>query len=416
MNQQRRNVRNMPFRRRHDGLSVLERLAESKLWMTILTMLQICLMLPLGFLKVAFCQMCIALVAQAAQVRQLAWNPLDPISKEHADRGIDSFTDEDSYRHLRFRKPELQSLLHHLGFPDMILLDNGTSSSGEYAFCFMLYRLHYPSSLAALQSTFGRDYSQLSRIFKYAINLVYNNHSGKVLRNVYWYADRFDMYNKAYICKIAGLPENPARGHVPQYLSDLYGSLDCTAIDICRPHANNNAQFPFYNGYHHGHFLIWQGISFPDGMVVLEGPEPGYYTDTMVWRDCQLRHDLEHIMLEREAGGKQRLYLYADKIYNTGALIKASWSLRHGALQAWMVVQNGIMSRIRVSVEWAFNTIISVNKFAGFGLTQKMQQSPVARHYVVAVLLSNCRTCAYGGISNTYFGTVPPSLDEYFDQ
>jgi hypothetical protein len=87
----------------------------------------------------------------------------------------------------------------------------------------------------------------------------------------------------------------------------------------------------FYNHYHHGHFLlIWQGVSFPDGMVVLEGPEPGYFTDVMVWRDCQLRQDLEQIMLEREGNGQHRLYLYADKVYNSGPLVRAAWSLRHG--------------------------------------------------------------------------------------
>ncbi len=63
-------------------------------------------------------------------------------------------------------------------------------------------------------------------------------------------------------------------------------------------HGVGSNQNLFYNHYHHGHFLlIWQGVSFPDGMVVLEGPEPGYFTDVMVWRDCQLRQDLEQIML-----------------------------------------------------------------------------------------------------------------------
>lgn len=31
----------------------------------------------------------------------------------------------------------------------------------------------------------------------------------------------------------------------------------------------------------------------------MEGSEPGYMTDTMNWRDCQIREDLEEIMNKR---------------------------------------------------------------------------------------------------------------------
>ena len=47
--------------------------------------------------------------------------------------------------------------------------------------------------------------------------------------------------------------------------------------------------------------MIWQGVSFPDGMMVLEGPFPGFNTDTVVWRDSEVRADLELIMQSRMA-------------------------------------------------------------------------------------------------------------------
>jgi hypothetical protein len=77
---------------------------------------------------------------------------------------------------------------------------------------------------------------------------------------------------------------------------------------------------------------IWQGISFPDGMTLISGPEPGYYTDIMVWRDCDVRHDLEEIMHEREANGLCRLKLYADKLYNTSMLENAVSKYYHVAV------------------------------------------------------------------------------------
>jgi hypothetical protein len=52
-------------------------------------------------------------------------------------------------------------------------------------------------------------------------------------------------------------------------------------------------------------------------MVVMEGPEPGYETDIMVWRDCQIRHDIEEIIKSRlvEISPRRRLKLYMRIIY-----------------------------------------------------------------------------------------------------
>lgn len=416
MTNTRRNIRDMPVRRRHDGMTVLERMAETRLWKTIVTMLQVTLLLPIGFMKVVLVHFCLLLIGEALSMRRAVWNPVDPINLQNSNRTIDSFSDEECYQTMRFRKAELFVLRDKFNFPPLIVLENGTSFTGEYALCLMLYRLHYPCTLISLQPIFGRDYTQLSRIFNYAVDYVHTGHANKVIGNVDWYADRFDLYNTAYNTKLANLPNNPLPGTVPVQLNNLFGSIDCTANEICRPTGNNNAQFPFFNQYHHGHFIIWQGVTFPDGMVVLEGPEPGYFTDIMVWRDCQLNISLEQIMQERMQQNKQRLKLYGDKIYNTCALITAAWSLRHGPVLPWMTAQNGLMSRIRVHVEWAFERIITACKFAAFSRTQMIQKSPLAKYYTVAVLLANAHTCFYGAIDNVYFNVVPPTVDDYFNQ
>jgi hypothetical protein len=81
-----------------------------------------------------------------------------------------------------------------------------------------------------------------------------------------------------------------------------------------------------------------------------------------------------------------------------------------------MVLQNSLMSRIRVSVEWTCERIVTAAKFAIFSRTQMLQNSPLTKYYTVAVLLANCRTCFYGGIDTAYFGVVPPSIDDYSNQ
>ena len=132
-------------------------------------------------------------------------------------------------------------------------------------------------------------------------------------------------------------------------------------------------------------------VSFPDGMVVLEGPFPGYETDIMVWRDSEIRTEINDIMEARLAENlpRPRLRLYADKIYNTSLLVVAAWNLRHGPVLAWQAAENRIMSGIRVAFEWTVGTILSLFKFTDFCKGQKIFESPVARHYVMSVLFAN---------------------------
>jgi len=153
-------------------------------------------------------------------------------------------------------------------------------------------------------------------------------------------------------------------------------------------------------------------------MVVMEGPEPGYETDTMVWRDCQIRHDIEEIMQSRLAENvpRRRLKLYADKIYNTCPIVTPAFSERHGYVQEWMTFENYIMSKSRVAIEWTFGQIVMLYKFVDFCKGQKMFESPIAKHYIVAVLLANSHTCLYGDRHNEHFDCDPPTLEDYLSQ
>ncbi len=193
--------------------------------------------------------------------------------------------------------------------------------------------------------------------------------------------------------------------------------MDATANEICRPGGPANIQNAFWNGYHHGHFIIWQGVSFPDGMIVLEVPFPGYETDTMVWRDCEIRNQLQDIMDARlaEDPPRQRLRLYADKIYNTSLLIVAAWNLRHGPVNEWQTAENRVMSGIRVAIEWTFGTIIMLFKFPDFCKGQKLGESPLAKHYIISALFANCHCCLYGDQHTAHFDCLPPTLEEYLE-
>lgn len=341
---------------------------------------------------------------------------LVPVNRANKNRMIESFSDEECWHNLRFRKAELRQLFLLSNFPQLVRCDNGVKCQGEYAFCLMLYRLAYPCRFFNLQEIFGREFTQLSRIFKFAINFMYESHRHKVQGNLDWYKDRFALYHNAVIRRIRMSRHNHNIGFMPEELSDIFAFLDGTGLEIARP--GNGAQNPFYNGYMHGHFLIFQGISFPDGMVVIEGAFPGYQQDIMIWRDSAMRIELEAIMIERLHQGLPRLKLCADKIYSNSILVTAAYSLRNNrdGLQDWQINFNRIMSDIRVGVEWSFGKIVTRNKYVSFGKSMQIQGSPVSQYYHVAVLLANAHTCSYGCMQTTYFDLAAPSLENYFQQ
>lgn len=65
--------------------------------------------------------------------------------------------------------------------------------------------------------------------------------------------------------KIIDSPRNPNIGFIPEEVVDVFAFLDGTGLEIARP--ANGAQNPFWSGYLHEHHLIFQRISFPDGIL-----------------------------------------------------------------------------------------------------------------------------------------------------
>lgn len=409
----RETIRDMPYRRRQNGLSAGE---VFELGLMIRFTNQVIVMtnlLPVGIMKNIISLFSVLLLFIILIVMTVERDVLQPINHRNKNRLIDTFSDEECWHYLRFRKPELRKLFL---LPDIVRCPNGIVCPGEHALCLMLYRIAYPSRLISLQEIFGRDYTQLSRIFKFTVDTFYLNHKAKVHGNLDWYADRFNLYHQAVVNKILKCPKNANFGFLPVEVSDIFAFLDGTGLQIARP--SNGAQNPFWNGYQHGHYLIFQGISFPDGMVIIEGAFPGYKNDTLIWRDSAMKIELERIMVERLQLGQARYKLYADKIYSNSILVTAAYSLRHNpaGLLHWQIEINRLMSDIRVGVEWSFGKIVGRNKFVAFGKTMKIQNSPVSKYYHVAVLLANTHTCMYGCQHTKYFGIAPPSVDEYFDQ
>ena len=160
MNQgERRAVKEMPYRRRQDGKTAIERREETKLWglvVGILTVLVGLAVNPANAPQVAAAAATVAgLMTAAPAMRTVVWDdhaPIDHVSfyslfipllfvtssllKTNDSRDINSFADEDCWRFFRFRKPELRALVAGLNIPAVFQVEGAKNGfvSGESSF------------------------------------------------------------------------------------------------------------------------------------------------------------------------------------------------------------------------------------------------------------------------------------------
>ena len=105
-------------------------------------------------------------VVLGAYVKQ----PLVPVSNHNRDRGLDSFADEERHRELRLTRSEIEAILTELHLPQTLVMDNGLRVDGESASFYLLCRAHCPSALAMGQETWGRERSELDRVYSFLID------------------------------------------------------------------------------------------------------------------------------------------------------------------------------------------------------------------------------------------------------
>ena len=180
----RKRIREMSFRRRGDGLSVLSFMQINNglgVVSDLLATLHTAQLSPVT--KREGLLMVFTLLSDLLEEATYVENPLSPVHNENRGRGLDTFDDEFCYRELRFGKSEIMELLTEFDFPPIFILENRLNVSSESAFLFFLYRMHYPSTLAMMQSMWGFDFSALSRIFTFIVEFLFERYSHCVLNN-----------------------------------------------------------------------------------------------------------------------------------------------------------------------------------------------------------------------------------------
>jgi len=183
------------------------------------------------------------------------------------------------------------------------------------------------------------------------------------------------------------------------------GFIDGTARHLARPSSN---QRMFFSGHKRAHCIKFQSIMMPDGIIVhLSGPWNGARHDAGMFRESGIASSIGcHLNVNQ-----LQYYLYGDPAYPLTDFLITPY--RDVPLSDYQREFNKRMSRVRESVEWGFQKVISLFAFLDFKKNLKLHLQPVGKYYLVGALLANCHTCFNGSQVASFFEMDPPTLREY---
>jgi hypothetical protein len=149
-----------------------------------------------------------------------------------------------------------------------------------------------------------------------------------------------------------------------------------------------------------------------DGLAVaIAGPFTGPTNDWSIYQRFSVEDAIRALM-----EGHETLYIYGDPAYWDSFGVACPFTDPRG--RHWLPKEqqrfNKALSSVRIAVEQSFGRTQVLWTYTAFnkGLTAGWQ--PVAAHFFVAVLLTNCHTCLRGSSSAGSRFLVPPlSVEAY---
>jgi hypothetical protein len=189
------------------------------------------------------------------------------------------------------------------------------------------------------------------------------------------------------------------------------GFVDGTFHPICRPGRdgyNGLLQSLFYSGAKKCHGIVFELITFPDGMIGRSfGPFPGRHHDLFVAAQSGLGRLLTH-------GHLLGFRLFGDKAYLGfgDKVIHPVLAAAPGSVQArW----NTYTSSFRIEVEHDIGHIYM--DCAALQNDMRMETQIPESWFQAAVLMHNIKTCVYHSNQTALrFDCPPPSLSEYMQR
>jgi hypothetical protein len=120
---------------------------------------------------------------------------------------------------------------------------------------------------------------------------------------------------------------------------------------------------------------------------------------------------IDHILQTSLSISERQYYIYGDVAYTLRPYLQVGFEGL--TLSPEDVAFNSSMSKVRVTVEWAFRDVKQY--FTHLDVPRKLclQVTPAGLSYVCSVMLWNFRVCIYGSQTAQYFQCDPVDISEY---
>ncbi|KAH9154917.1 hypothetical protein AeRB84_003056 [Aphanomyces euteiches] len=240
---------------------------------------------------------------------------------------------------------------------------------------------------------FGRSRSGLCNMFLHVLDLIYNRFADLVMLDRERISAQLQAFSQAITNK-GGEVEN------------VWAFIDGTVSECCRP-GGDKRQLSVFNGHKRRHAVKFQTLVTPDGIIAHAfGPIEGRRHDLTILRESNLERLIKN---DSRFNG---FVIYGDPAYGYSDQLASPFG---GARLSYAQQQvNRSMSKVRINVEWSYGQILQYWPIVDYKKKLRIDTSPSAKMYKVAVLLTNCITCDRGQNTNSaYFGISPPSLQVY---
>jgi nuclease HARBI1 len=189
-------------------------------------------------------------------------------------------------------------------------------------------------------------------------------------------------------------------------LGSIFGFIDGAAIDITSP--SGARQRATYSGHKRRNCLKFQAVSAPDGLILhLFGPIEGRRHDMFMYSTSRIDQILQNSLL---ISGRQ-YYLYGNVAYTLRPYLQMGF--RGSTISSDEIAFNDSMSKVRVTVEWAFRDVKQFFIHVDLPIKLRLRETPAVLLYVSSLMLWNFIVCLYGSRLAHYFQYDSIDISEY---
>jgi hypothetical protein len=317
--------------------------------------------------------------------------------------------------YFRFNRHHIAELRVALGIPDTFTTGE-RSIHGDIALLMLLRRLASPQRHIDLEDEFGCSTTTTSDVTLRLIEFLHDRWKRLLFScNFCFLPARLRDYARAIADKIYVI--SGVRWPL-EILWQIIAFVDGSFYETDRPSdefVGQDLQASAYSGYEKAHGMRFHHLLFPCGIIGhVSLFIAGRQNDAALWiasgyvlyNACVLTSLRVEELLRRKLLGLYRVL--TDMGYGRGDFVAKP--VRTPNLQR-DIVFNQLLASIRIPIEWSFGRVNQL--WGGIAAMRKIRETPIAKWYHIAVLLTNCYTCMYGSACSDYYGVLPPLLSEY---